>query len=101
MTLNKKNIDLSDYQFHFLTSVTLIVLGIGTLFYHFVEKLKFLDALYFSVVTLATVGYGDFSPKTDLGKIFTIFYIITGIGILATFANALIRRAAQKRKKRF
>ena len=89
-----------DYEYQLLTTATLIILGIGTLFYHFIEKLKFLDALYLSVVTLATVGYGDLYPKTDIGKIFTIFYIITGIGILASFANALMRRAAQRRRDR-
>ena len=48
----------------------LIVLTIltGTLFYHAVEGWRFLDALYFSVATLTTVGYGDFTPQTDAGK---------------------------------
>lgn len=59
----------------------------GTLFYHFVEGWKVLDALYFSVITLATVGYGDFSPKTDAGKVFTIIYIIVGLGTLAAFIS--------------
>jgi hypothetical protein len=40
------------------------------------------DALYFSVVTLTTVGYGDFAPQTDLGKLFTAVYVRLGIGIL-------------------
>jgi hypothetical protein len=37
-----------------------------------------LDSLYFSVITLATVAYGDFSPYTMAGKIFTVFYIFIG-----------------------
>jgi voltage-gated potassium channel len=39
----------------------------GTVFYSLVEGWGVLDALYFSVTTLATVGFGDFTPKTELG----------------------------------
>jgi hypothetical protein len=35
------------------------VIGVGTLFYHNVEGWRWLDALYFCVVTLVTIGYGD------------------------------------------
>lgn len=61
------------------------VIGLGTLFYHNVEGWRWLDALYFCVVTLVTIGYGDFTPKTDGGKLFTIVYIIIGLGILSGF----------------
>ncbi|MEK7626285.1 MAG: potassium channel family protein [Patescibacteria group bacterium] len=73
---------------------------IGTVFYHFVEKLSYLDSFYFSVITLATVGYGDITPKTDIGKLFTAFYVLAGIGIIATFANLLIKRAATNRAQK-
>jgi voltage-gated potassium channel Kch len=56
--------------------VTLIV--IGTVFYRTVEGWSWLDAVYFSVVTIATVGYGDITPQTAIGKIFTIGYIFLG-----------------------
>lgn len=67
---------------------------IGTLVYHYVEQWSWLDSLYFCVVTLATVGYGDFTPSTPFAKIFTIFYILNGIGILLLFLNKVtdIRR---------
>lgn len=76
----------------------IIVLSIGAIFYHHVEKLNWLDAFYFCTITLATVGYGDITPHTDLGKLFTIFYVIVGVGIIATFANLLIKQAAVKRE---
>ena len=47
----------------------------GTVVYSIVEGWSPLDSLYFSVVTLATVGYGDLHPVTDLGKAFTIVYL--------------------------
>jgi hypothetical protein len=54
----------------------------GTLVYHWLEGWSYLDALYFCVVSLATVGYGDLTPSTPLARAFTIFYLINGIGIL-------------------
>ncbi len=61
-----------DPGFQFLALLTAGVNGVGTTFYHFVEGWRWLDSLYFCVITLATVGYGDFSPRTDLGKVFTM-----------------------------
>jgi len=63
---------------------------IGTLVYHYFEGWDWLDAVYFCVVTLATVGYGDFTPTTPFTKIFTIFYIINGIGILLFFVDKVM-----------
>ena len=44
--------------------------------------LELLDALYFCVVSLATVGYGDLAPETSFGRAFAIVYIINGVAIL-------------------
>ena len=54
----------------------------GTLVYHWLEGWSYLDALYFCVISLATIGYGDFTPTTQLGRAFTIVYVINGIVIL-------------------
>lgn len=62
--------------------IMMIVLFGGATFYHYIEGWRYLDALYFSSYTITTVGYGDITPKTDIGKIFTIFYIFAGVGIV-------------------
>ena len=50
-----------------------VVVGVlllsGTIFYRSVEDWTLIQALYFSVVTLATVGYGDLTPTTDFSRI--------------------------------
>lgn len=59
-----------------------IVLLIGTFAYHWLEGWSYLDALYFCVISLATIGYGDLTPTTPASKLFTIIYVINGIVIL-------------------
>lgn len=65
------------------------MLLIGVLVYHWLEGWSYLDALYFCVVSLATVGYGDLTPTTPLAKLFTIVYLINGIGILLALFDRL------------
>ena len=64
----------------------------GTLFYWRFEDWTIIEALYFSIVTLTTVGYGDFTPTTAGTQIFTIVYILTGFGVLV----ALLTSVAQQ-----
>jgi voltage-gated potassium channel len=80
---------LRDPEFRSILVLLLGQLTLGTFFYRQVERWSILDSLYFSVITLATVGYGDFTPATAAGKIFTMFYIVFGIGLLVAFANKL------------
>jgi hypothetical protein len=86
---------------HALLLTTAIVLAGGSAFYMLVEGWSVLDALYFSVVTLATIGYGDLTPTTDLAKVFTIFYVLIGIGLVAstvaTLATAAVRADSDRR----
>jgi voltage-gated potassium channel len=91
-------------QKHFyrlLLSAVVFILGVGTVFYHIVEKFPWVDSYYFCVVTLATVGYGDITPHTTFGKIFTTFYIFAGVGIITTFFGYSIRRRGAKLKERY
>jgi voltage-gated potassium channel Kch len=66
-----------------------ILLVSGTIFYWSVEDWTVIQALYFSVVTLATVGYGDLTPTSDFSQIFTIIYIFIGLGVLVAFLSSL------------
>jgi len=86
-------------DFRWLIILVLTILSTGTVFYHNIEGWNWLDSFYFCVITLATVGYGDFSPKTDLGKIFTIVYIFVGLGLLAGFINVLGQHITQRTTK--
>ena len=69
----------------------------GTLFYWRFEDWTIIESLYFCVVTLTTVGYGDFSPTTVETQIFTIIYILTGFGVLVALLTSVAQQyLAQK-----
>ncbi|MBX4201568.1 potassium channel family protein [Candidatus Saccharibacteria bacterium] len=87
-------------QFRMAAIATLAVLGTGMVFYHHVQHLSWIDALYFCVVTLTTIGYGDIVPVTNNEKLFTTVYILIGLGIMATFVNLLVKRAVVHRSQR-
>ena len=89
---------LKDPEFDALFSLVIIILGSGAVFYHFNEGWSWLDSLYFSVATLTTVGYGDFAPHTVAGKVFTMFYLLIGIGVLLGFINFVAQRAVDEQK---
>ena len=80
---------LKDPQYRSLLLASTGIVGIGTVAYHYIEGWSWLDSLYFSTITLTTIGYGDFSPQTDAGKIFTIIYIAIGVGMILAFINTI------------
>ena len=66
-----------------ITAIFLMVIlyVIGIFFYHNVEGWSFIDAAYFLTATFSTVGYGDITPRTDAGKVFTIAILWIGISV--------------------
>jgi len=87
-------------QYLVILVAALSLIMIGATVYHHLLRLSWVDAFYFCTTTLATVGYGDISPTTDASKIFTIFYILIGIGVFATFASLVVRNASLRRELR-
>lgn len=59
----------------------LILYLFGTLVYHNLEGWSWVDCIYFMTATFTTVGYGELVPTSDAAKIFTVFFMWTGISI--------------------
>lgn len=76
-----------------LTWILILVLGIiayGTIGFHFIEGQPWMVSFYWTFVTIGTVGYGDYSPKSPLGMFFTISLIVLGIGTFALAIESLV-----------
>jgi len=95
--LLKRKIKRFVKQFRIIFLLSGIYVVAGSLFYHKVEQWRWLDSVYFSVVSLTTVGYGDMTPITPAGKIFTIFFLIFGIAILGAFIGSILKSPVAKK----
>jgi hypothetical protein len=80
---------LRDPTFHILFICFGALLVGGCVFYVHIEGWSVIDALYFCMASMSTVGYGDVSPQTDMGKIFTIGYLLLGTGTYVAMAARL------------
>jgi hypothetical protein len=69
-----------------------IIIVIGALLYHWLEGWGWLDSFYFVVITLTTIGYGDFSPTTPATKLITIFYGVNGVIVLLMLFDVIRRK---------
>lgn len=74
-------------------SVPFVLLGSGTLGFKIIggPEWSWFDAMYMSAITLTTVGYGETHPLDDSGRLFTIFFLFTGVFLLFYSATEMIR----------
>jgi voltage-gated potassium channel len=74
-----------------LTILVLLVLviGIGTLGYVLIERWSAFDALYMTVITVASVGFGEVHPLSTTGRAFTMGLIVVGLGTVAYGLSAI------------
>ena len=63
--------------------ILLIIVAIGSAGYMSIEGWSFFDSLYMTVITITTVGYGEIRDVSEAGRLFTIFLIFSGMGIIA------------------
>lgn len=87
---------LEDHVFKILAVSALGLVLAGTVVYRFLEDWSWVDSLYFSVIAVTTVGFGDITPSTDASKLFTILYVISGITIVTTYLRARMDRHGRK-----
>jgi voltage-gated potassium channel Kch len=86
----------------FISAFTALVslLFLGTVTYHYLEGWSWIESLYFVVVTLTTVGYGDLHPTTDVSRLVTILFILIGVSIAVTSISVIGTRYLAKREER-
>jgi hypothetical protein len=89
-----------DDEFRALMALLLLLLVGGAFFYRGVEGWSVLDAIYFCVMTMSTVGYGDLVPTSPMSKIFTIVFTVLSIGIFAAVVSKVVQLILERRKAR-
>jgi voltage-gated potassium channel len=67
----------------------LFCLFVGTIGFYLIEKFDFLSAFYMAVITMSTVGFTEVHGLSDKGRLFTAFYILMNLGILAYAVSVL------------
>ncbi|MFC1857087.1 potassium channel family protein [Thermodesulfobacteriota bacterium] len=78
-------------QFLISVFLTLAIVMLGTIGYMLIEGWAFLDAVYMTIITLTTVGYGEVHEVSTTGKLFTILLICLGAGFFIYVAGALVQ----------
>lgn len=88
-----------DHEFRGLSIVLGSWVALGTLVYSIREGWSIIDSLYFSVMTLTTIGYGDFAPASSGMRLYTIVYAVMGIGLFVAFNARLAQYAVEGRRR--
>ena len=90
-----------EHGYRLLAGGALSLVAVATVMYRILEDWSWVDSLYFSVVAISTVGFGDLTPTTDATKLFTVAYIVAGVSIFAVFLReTAVRRANRRRRRR-
>ena len=82
-----------------ITSGMLLIVGLfiyGVIGSYFIMGLNLIDSIYYAVITMATVGYGDYTPHTGIQKIFATTLAIAGVTLLAYVFNIILTNFEQK-----
>jgi hypothetical protein len=104
--MQKLNMDMFDEDLQDLSRsakrnfvLVWVIIFFGCLMMLSIEDWNFGDSFYWAIVTITTVGFGDMVPTSDGGKVFTIFYCLVGVGVLARVMNDLIAYPMVKKEK--
>lgn len=74
---------------NYALSVTSVITLIGTVAIKFTENMTLKDALWWTFVTITTVGYGDISPSTGLGRVIASILMLVGIGCIGMLTGTI------------
>ena len=97
-----KALSKKEFEFRFLGYILLTVVFSFASILYVVEYdvneniTSFLDALYWALVTVSTVGYGDISPVTDMGKMISMVGIIFGIAMISFVTSVMVSAFAER-----
>ncbi|SEV96366.1 potassium channel family protein [[Clostridium] fimetarium] len=83
----KKFFDTNGFKYIILITMAFIAIGGGLI--HYAEGLSFQDGIWWAFVTASTVGYGDISPETGLGRFIATILMLVGIGMIGSLTSTI------------
>lgn len=90
MRLYKKTRKFFDINgFKYMILITITIIAISGVLIHYVEGMSFQDGVWWAFVTATTVGYGDISPHTALGRFIAMTLMIVGIGLIGSLTSTI------------
>ncbi|MGL6104981.1 potassium channel family protein [Romboutsia sp.] len=96
----KRNFDefIRTNNFNYTLVIVFIIILVGSVTISVVEKISIGDAVWWSIVTVTTVGYGDISPVTPMGRFVAAILMILGIGFISSLTSTLSTYFIKKEK---
>lgn len=100
--MKNKEISESLIRFRISIGILIAVLVLGTIGFHLIEgqTTTILDAFYYTLVTISTVGYGDIAPQTQAGKMLSIVIIVLGVGsvfvVIPTLFEFIVKKEIEE-----
>ncbi len=79
--------------------LVILLFAYGIIGSHFIMGLNLIDSIYYAVITMATVGYGDYIPTTGIQKIFATTLALGGVGLLAYVFNVILTNFQERMSK--
>ncbi|HSQ89305.1 potassium channel family protein [Romboutsia sp.] len=103
--IKRTNKNLSEFMktnnFDHTIGIAMIIIFVGSVIMSYVENISMGDALWWSIVTVTTVGYGDISPASSLGRIVASILMIMGIGFIGSLTSTLSTYFVKQEEKKY
>ena len=83
----------------YISSGLILIIGLfiyGVVGSYIIMDLNLIDSIYYAIITMATVGYGDYTPKTGIQKIFATTLALAGVALLAYVFNIILTNFQKK-----
>lgn len=103
-TNDQQSLEAIKIRRNIAVSFIFVLITAGTIVFHRLEHWSWIDSFYYIVATSATVGYGDITPATEMGKLIASIYILTIVPIIlysfTTVAEIYFQRRASTRTQK-